>query len=98
MRPTGWLFLVAVSALAFPGRAEAATRPRYGGVLRVEMRERLASPDQSSRIAALLFDRLVRIDGEGRPQPALAISWRSDPEEKRWEFHLRPGVKFHDGS
>jgi peptide/nickel transport system substrate-binding protein len=79
------------------GLAIAATRPRYGGILRVEMRERPASPDASPRVAALIFERLVRIDDDGRPQPALATGWQSDAEQKRWEFRLRPGVKFHDG-
>jgi peptide/nickel transport system substrate-binding protein len=31
--------------------------------------------------------------------PGLALSWGVDPETKtKWTFHLRPGVKFHDGS
>jgi peptide/nickel transport system substrate-binding protein len=96
MRPTGWQYLAVVSALAL-GSAPAATRPRYGGVLRVEMRERLASFDGSTRIASLIFDSLVRMDDEGRPRPSLALSWQSDAEQKRWEFRLRSGVKFHDG-
>ncbi len=31
-------------------------------------------------------------------RPALALSWKSDAAAKRWEFRLRPGVKFHDGT
>jgi ABC-type transport system substrate-binding protein len=50
------------------------------------------------RLAGLVFERLVRLDERGRPQPALALSWQSSPGGRRWQFHLRPGVKFHDGS
>jgi peptide/nickel transport system substrate-binding protein len=48
-------------------------------------------------VAAQLFDRLVHTDERQRPVPGLALSWRAvDPTT--WEFKLRPGVKFHDGS
>ena len=32
-----------------------------------------------------------------KPMPALAISWKPISDTV-WEFKLRPGVKFHDGS
>jgi peptide/nickel transport system substrate-binding protein len=43
-----------------------------------------------------VFDTLVSIDERGRPIPGLA-SWRT-PDALTWEFTLRKGVKFHDGS
>ncbi len=44
-----------------------------------------------------IFDSLVRRDAESRIEPGLAESWRMvDPVT--WEFRLRRGVKFHDGS
>jgi peptide/nickel transport system substrate-binding protein len=43
-----------------------------------------------------VFDALVQLDEKGRTIPGLA-SWRAvDP--LTWEFTLRKGVKFHDGS
>lgn len=43
-----------------------------------------------------IFEGLVRFDPEGRITPALAVSWeRLDPLTVR--FHLRDGVRFHDG-
>jgi peptide/nickel transport system substrate-binding protein len=49
-----------------------------------------------------LYDGLTRMDltqGETSPtiKPALAESWESSPDASTWTFHLRPGVKFHDG-
>jgi len=55
----------------------------------------LASQDN---LANLVFDRLVTLNESAQPQPALAISWRHDPDFRRLGFQLRPGVKFHDGS
>lgn len=90
--------------------AHAATRPRYGGTVRIETRASLASYDPTAapsfdaadalrdRIAALVFDRLVTIDATGRPQPALAVSWQSDSDQRRWIFDLRRGARLHDGN
>lgn len=103
MRLTDWRLLAAISAAAL-SLATAATRPRYGGTLRVETRERALSLDPAdkpaaaaAKLQAIIFDRLVRLDENGRPQPSLAVSWQADAEQKRWEFRLRAGVKFHDG-
>jgi peptide/nickel transport system substrate-binding protein len=51
---------------------------------------------QSERIDELLFDSLVRRDEHFELQPWLAERWEiTDPQT--YVFHLRPGVKFHDG-
>ena len=54
--------------------------------------------DPESRVAiSAINDGLVYIDLEGHVQPALATAWRPvSPVE--WEFDLRRGVRFHDGS
>ena len=43
-----------------------------------------------------VFDTLVNVDEHGRPIPGLA-TWTT-PNPVTWEFKLRRGVKFHDGS
>lgn len=44
-----------------------------------------------------IFEPLTLTDRNGRLVPGLATSWRAvDP--LTWEFKLRPGVRFHDGS
>lgn len=99
MRLSSWLLLAALSAPAVCG---AATRPRYGGTLRVEMGAAPAALDPATADAgplrSLVFETLVRLDDAGAPQPCLALSWQHDAAAKRWQFNLRPGVKLHDGS
>jgi peptide/nickel transport system substrate-binding protein len=59
-----------------------------------------AQPDSIARrnLTRLMFDTLVTMDDRGRLQPALAVSWQASPGHQRWEFQLRRGVKFQDGS
>lgn len=87
--------------------ALAATRPHYGGTLRVLLRNAPASLNAADleqagvdgrNIARLLYDALVVLDDRGIPQPGLAISWQSDPSSQRWQFSLRSGVTFSDGT
>ena len=44
-----------------------------------------------------IFDALVNVDADTRLVPGLAVSWRA-LDATTWEFKLRKGVKFHDGS
>jgi peptide/nickel transport system substrate-binding protein len=84
-----------VAALAIP--AAARTRPHYGGTLRVEIEgEPWQRPGGLAR--RLVFDGLTTMSADGTPQPALAIDWKSEDNDHRWQFRLRPGVRFHDGT
>jgi peptide/nickel transport system substrate-binding protein len=51
---------------------------------------------QSERVGALVFDALVVKDDRFVLQPWLATSWER-PDALTWVFHLRDGVRFHDG-
>jgi len=44
-----------------------------------------------------IFDTLVGVDKDLQLQPALATSW-TPIDDSTWEFKIREGVKFHDGS
>ena len=48
-------------------------------------------------VARHLFDALTGTDADERLEPKLAESWRA-VGEREWEFTLREGVRFHDGS
>ncbi len=97
------LILLAVSSLLCIGTLHGATRPHYGGTLRITMREAPPSLDPDDTAGGLpaglsrhVFETLVALDGNDRPQPLLAISWESDAGNQRWRFVLRSGVNFHD--
>ena len=45
-----------------------------------------------------VYDTLVEPDADLQMRPALAESWDVTPDQLTWTFHLRPGVRFHDGS
>jgi peptide/nickel transport system substrate-binding protein len=44
-----------------------------------------------------MFDRLIMTDDKQQLLPGLAVSWKPI-NDTTWEFKLRKGVKFHDGS
>src|SRR5438128_2703121 len=83
----GQAFLPVLLALSVALPIAGATRPHYGGTLRVEMRARVTSLDPrempsepaesaaAEKIFSLVFERLVGLDENGRPQPALAVAW-----------------------
>jgi peptide/nickel transport system substrate-binding protein len=51
----------------------------------------------ATRVIDLLYSRLTRLDASMRPQPDLATNWDISPDGKTYTFHLRQGVKFHNG-
>jgi peptide/nickel transport system substrate-binding protein len=57
---------------------------------------RIGTDAQSEHIDELLFDGLVARDSSFHFQPALAESWEQ-PDPLTIVFHLRRGVRFHDG-
>jgi peptide/nickel transport system substrate-binding protein len=46
---------------------------------------------------ANLYEPLMWINPDGTFKPALAESWDTSEDGLTWTFHLRDGVKFHDG-
>ncbi|MGB6868612.1 MAG: ABC transporter substrate-binding protein, partial [Acidobacteriaceae bacterium] len=77
--------------------AQARTRPHYGGTLRIETQgDPWQMPDGLAR--RLVLDSLTTVGATGIAQPALALNWTSQNADHRWEFTLRPGVRFQDGA
>jgi peptide/nickel transport system substrate-binding protein len=90
--------------LLWANPALAASRPHYGGTLRIAAKETPASfapailaSTGPTALSPLVFETLVRLDDRGRPQPLLATSWQADPGGQRWRFSVRSGVSFNDG-
>ncbi|MGH9605952.1 MAG: ABC transporter substrate-binding protein [Terracidiphilus sp.] len=94
MKLTFWIFSSA-AALVLP--TFARTRPHYGGVLNVEISgDPMQSPGGLAR--RLILDGLTTLGADGAVRPALAVAWEKGDNAHRWQFELRPGVHFEDGS
>ena len=101
----GWLVLgfAALGAgwYAFGPAAEPSPRQRYVEGVAGEPRRinplyaPLNGPDAD--LAALLFNGLTRIDGDGTPIPDLAERWEVTADGLTYTFHLRPNAFWHDG-
>jgi ABC-type transport system substrate-binding protein len=57
----------------------------------------LSTDVPTGEMVTLVFDGLTEFDPDGRLLPGLADRWRAERSGQRYVFHLRPGVKFHDG-
>ncbi|MFZ3200196.1 MAG: ABC transporter substrate-binding protein [Candidatus Acidiferrales bacterium] len=57
---------------------------------------RIGTDAQSEDLDGLMFDGLVERDAQMNVVPDLAESWET-PDPLTYVFHLRRGVKFHDG-
>ncbi len=107
MKHSAWLCL-AFSSVLLGALANAATRPQYGGTLRLAMRSAPTSLDpadlaqgssfSTSSVSGLMFDTLVTLNRSGRAEARLAVSWQASPGMQRWQLRLRHGVRFHDGT
>jgi peptide/nickel transport system substrate-binding protein/oligopeptide transport system substrate-binding protein len=51
----------------------------------------------SHAVASELYDGLVTFDEDLRIQPAIAARWVVSADGRTYTFHLRPGVRFHNG-
>ncbi len=65
-----------------------------------------ASPDYTTinsilnthdELPDIIFSGLMKYDGKGNPVPDLATSYDFDQASNTYTFHLREGVKWHDG-
>ena len=78
-----------------------STRDRNTVVMVIEssptsLDPRIGNDGQSEHIDSLIFDALVRRDASFNVQPWLAQRWET-PDPLTYIFHLRSGVRFHDG-
>ncbi|MDL1970262.1 MAG: peptide-binding protein [Candidatus Desulfofervidaceae bacterium] len=82
----------------------SATQPAYGDAIVVgsigeasNLIPILASDSASHEIAGLVYNGLLKYDKDLRLTGDLAKSWEISPDGLVITFHLRQGVKWHDG-
>jgi len=97
-------FLVALSLILISPIMVAAA-DRYGGTLKVGIKKDVRPLDPHTQKGYLciyafnqIYDYLARQRMDGSLEPRLATSWEQRDDGKTWIFHLRKGVKFHDGT
>jgi ABC-type transport system substrate-binding protein len=93
--------LGAAACILLGCRAPDATIARHGVVDARDGAPRSFDPVRdagvSPRVLSYVFEGLTR-ERDGIIEPALAVQWEVDPRLERWTFHLRRGVRFHDGT
>jgi peptide/nickel transport system substrate-binding protein len=87
------LIVVPTTAAAQSGTQIAISQPAEATTM---------DPGRSTQVLTVnyfynLYDTLTRWDAALKIQPGLATSWKR-VNDTTWEFALRQGVKFHDGS
>ncbi|WP_035341659.1 MULTISPECIES: ABC transporter substrate-binding protein [unclassified Dickeya] len=95
--------LVAASLFGVTSQA-AETAPKRGGTLNflVEpeppvLTSLVNSGGSVIKVNAKVIEGLLNYDFNMKPTPQLATSWSVSPDGKQYTFHLRQGVKWHDG-
>jgi peptide/nickel transport system substrate-binding protein len=102
-RPAG-LAAAAAAVLALaslvPARAAAASDLVVGAPADVVSLDPAVLTDGVSLAATQqVFETLVRFRGASLDlEPGLAAGWETSADGLVWTFHLRPGVRFHDGT
>ena len=80
-----------------PGAAQAFVWARSSDALTLD--PHVANEGPTVALIQNIYEGLTERDRAGRLGPLLAVSWRMLPEEPTvWEFKLRGGVTFQDGS
>ncbi len=100
MYKSAWRGLILLALIVFAGCRSAQRDPRTVVFLidssPANLDPRVGTDAQSEHIDELIFDGLVARDRNFHFTPALAASW-DQPDPTTLIFHLREGVRFHDG-
>ena len=91
-------------AVSLAGGGALAETPRKGGTLSaivqpepVILTSAINTAAPTGLVSGNIFDGLVDYDLDLNPKPALAERWEVAPDSLSITFHLRKGVKWHDG-
>ena len=90
-------YAVAVAAISLAPSVQAQTLTIGLGTEPTSIDPHFHNLGPNNQIAQHFFSRLIEQDHKQNLLPGLATSWKP-LNELTWEFKLRKGVKFHDGS
>jgi len=97
-------FIAVAAACALAVAAVPAQAQQRGGVLKFAVPSvkpgldpARTSTGDGYMLTAMIFSNLTRVDHNLEPQPQLAERWEPNADSSQWTFHLRKGVKFHNG-
>ncbi len=89
--------LALIGADALPADAETLRWARVGDALTLDPHS--ANEGPTSTLLHHIYETLVDRATDGSLEPRLATEWRIHPDDDTiWEFTLREGVTFHDGT
>ncbi|MBI4833207.1 MAG: hypothetical protein HY811_00075 [Planctomycetes bacterium] len=99
------IVILCVLLAAFAGCGKKPEDKTYGGTLKLGglggkpsiINPILTHRTVSAAVEELIFNRLIRMNKQMIPQPDLAERWEISDDGLTYIFHLRKGVKFHDG-
>jgi peptide/nickel transport system substrate-binding protein len=96
--------LLLAAAVCFLPAISAAGAPVQGGILRAALTASPPTLDPHStthlavrEIGMHIFENLLAFDARFQVAPQLAERWEVSPDGKAYTFHLRRGVRFHNG-
>src|SRR6185503_5005103 len=102
--PHLWLATAVLAAAAVIGTPTALAQQKEK-VIRAAMHAdvRTVDPFWTTQTIAgihgmMVYDTLFSSDAELKPQPQMVDKWTVSEDRKIYEFVLRDGLKFHDGS
>lgn len=84
-------------SLAEPVDPGGTLRLGFGGVVSLDPSTASPASVGDMVVSDLLYDTLVELDAEGRPQPGLA-TYSTDDAGLIWTFEIRPDATFGDGT
>jgi peptide/nickel transport system substrate-binding protein len=87
--------------------SQATGAPKKGGTIQASISDGDSSESldpglilssNSMTYCGAIYEPLFSVNTDFKPTPLLAESWESNADATQWTFHLRKGVKGHDGS
>jgi peptide/nickel transport system substrate-binding protein len=99
------LFVLMMLSLLLSAQTALAVAPVKGGSLTVCQPAEPPGLDPTANTAAAIdrvvysniYEGLIKVNSQGEFTPGLATKWEVSPDGKVYTFHLRKGVKFHNG-